>query len=557
MNLSDSRLALALAQLVALGFVAAPRSGTARCFDGHLNCQAGRVPVRIEVSDWDFLDYPVIRLVERPTFLSNLVPHLSSSGHLCYFQEGAVILDRYRPDHALLQCLERARDEIDRLTRSPTYREGEFEVEFSATWTIGQHPRAFVLMLGELDSESDYATCFDVGDSNQRWLLVASEFESARRFCVSAGWTISNKQFAHCHILRSSRNPTLPDKLPTCVTEMFAWLRAWDKSVYDLLHTKLAEPTYLTAKSALFLVETPAGTFGFMFELDANKCAAYRRKARLYRHFLHTKGDTQPVMRLSAIPVSADHIHSRNLRHASLKDRRIVLIGCGAIGGYVAQALARLGAGSGSGRFLLVDPDVLTADNLGRHALGLESLQRGKAKCLAGSLLQQFPFSEIVHATRRADPSIDLNADVVVNATGEEAIGLMLNEHHQRLPVQRRPPLVHAWIAGNGQAVQALCVDNSKFGCFRCLRQKDDARTLRFQLLKTEPITHVRGCRAFRPYSVSAPLSAAALAIDLVIGWMEGSPSPRFRTRVVENADVQRVKNQDFTPLESCPACRT
>lgn len=557
MSLSDSRLALALTQLAAQGFVAAPRNGSARCFDGHLNCQAGPVPVRVEVTDWDFIDYPVIRLLDRPAFLSGVVPHLSSSGVLCYFQEGAVILDRYRPDHALLQCLERARNELDRLARSPTYREGEFEAEFSASWILGQEPRAITLMLGDLDPQADFATCFEVGDTDERWLLVASRVDDVRRFCEAAGWTISDNRYAHCHILRSTYLPTLPVKLPTSVGEMFAWLRTWDKSVYMALQDRLVERSYLTAGAALFIIETPAGSFGFQFKLELFKRTAYRLKPRLYRQFLHAKGSAQSIMRLNAMMVSVDYIHSRNLQHASLKGRRITLIGCGAIGGYVAQALARLGAGTGAGRLLLVDPDTLTADNLGRHALGVESLLRGKAKAMSDSLKRQFPMSVVDHAPRRADPRIDFDADIVINATGEEAVGLMLNDHHQRLSRRGRPPLIHAWIAGNGEAVQALCVDDSKFGCFRCLRQTDDARTVRFRILKDEPITRVRGCRAFRPYAVSAPMAAAALAIDLVIAWLEGNPSPRFRTRVVESAAVQRVKNQDISSLESCPACRT
>lgn len=557
MSLPDSGLALALARLAALGFVAAPRSGSARCFDGTLDCRAGSVRIRLEVSDWDFVDYPVIRVLEHPSFLPKVTPHLSGTGHLCYFQEGAVILDRYRPDHALSQCLERARDELDRLARVPAYREGEFEVEFSATWSIGQQPRAITLMLGDLDSRRDSATCFEVGDADHRWLLVASRIEDVRRFCAAAGWTISDQRYAHCHILRSGTFPSLPETLPANVAEMFAWLKAWDKAAYLALQGRLAERDYLTAGSALFLIESPAGTFGFQFKLDPIKRKAYSRSARSYRQFLHGSGKVQGVMRLSVMPVGTDHIHSRNLRYPSLKDRRIVLIGCGSIGGYAAQALVKLGAGTGKGRLSLVDPDTLSADNLGRHVLGVESLLRGKAKALADALQRQFPMADLIHASRRADAMIDFDAELVINATGEEAVSLMLNDRHQRLPADRRPPVLHVWIAGNGEAAQALWVDQPKFGCFRCLRQTDDARTMRFHLLDTEPETRVRGCRAFRPYAVSAPMTAAALAIDIVVGWLEGDPSPRFRTRVLEGADVRQLKSQNISPLNACPACRS
>lgn len=557
MSASTSRLELALTRLEELGFAAAPRVGPARCFDGTLNCRSGPVRVQLQVSDWEFVEYPVLRLLEHPSFLPDVIPHLSGAGILCYFQEGAVILDRYRPDHALSQCLDRARDELDRLAQSPTYREGEFQAEFDAVWTVGQHPRAVPLLLGDLDSEHSYATCFGLDDGNHRRLLVASRSEDVRRLCAVTGWTLSDQHYAHCHLLRSAHSPSLPLHLPTNVSEMFGWLKSWDSKLYAALQARLAQPEYLTAGAALFLLETPVGTFGFQFKLDPIKCMAYRRKPRFYRQFLHRSGTTQPVTRLSVMHIGTDYIHSRNLRHASLRDRRITLIGCGAIGGYVAQGLVKLGAGTGTGRLTLIDSDLLTADNLGRHLLGFESLLRPKADALRAALQRQFPAAQIAAENRRANAAEDLDADIVINATGEETVGLMLNDRHQHLAPERRPPLVHVWVLGNGEAVQGLLVDRLKFACFRCLRQTDDARTNRFRVLRDSPETRVRGCRAFRPYAVSAPMAAAALCTDLVIGWLEGDPSPRFRTRLVEGADVQQVKNQDVAPLDTCPACRS
>ncbi|MGE4069824.1 MAG: ThiF family adenylyltransferase [Lysobacterales bacterium] len=545
-----------MTRLENLGFAAAPRIGMARCFDGTLKCRAGPVRVQLQVTDWDFVDYPVLRLLEHPPFLPSVVPHLSAGRTLCYFQESAVVLDRYRPDLALSQCLNRAQDELDRLAQSPTYREGEFQAEFDAVWAVGQHPAAVPLLVGNLDSDQSHATCFGLDDADGRRLVIASSGDDVGRLCSSTGWTLSNQRFAHCHVLSSSQTPSLPGRLPGNVCEMFAWLKSWDTKLYSALQGRLAEPAYLTAGAALFLVDTPVATFGLMFKLDAFQRQAYSNKPKGYRQFLHRHGSSQPVTRLSVTDISADYVHSRNLRHSSLKDRRVTLIGCGAIGGYVAQALVRLGAGSGSGRLTIVDPDLLTADNLGRHVLGFESLLRPKADALSEALRKQFPAAQITAEVRRADAKDDLTADIVINATGEEAVGLMLNDRHLQLSLENRPPLVHVWILGNGEAVQALMVDRPRFACFRCLRLDDDARTNRFPVLRDLPETRVRGCRAFRPYAVSAPMAAAALCTDLVIGWLEGDPSPRFRTRSVESADVRSVKNQDVAPIGTCPACR-
>jgi hypothetical protein len=130
--------------------------------------------------------------------------------------------------------------------------------------------------------------------------------------------------------------------------------------------------------------------------------------------------------------------------------------------------------------------------------------------------------------------------------------------HQERLRGQGASPLLHAWVAGNGEAAQALFTDTKKGGCYRCMWIDDSERSMkdRFPFLKNAPATRFIGCQSVTMFPVSAAMSAAALASDIVIDWLAGDPSPRFRTRARENAEVFRVKNQDLTKLENCPACK-
>ena len=117
--------------------------------------------------------------------------------------------------------------------------------------------------------------------------------------------------------------------------------------------------------------------------------------------------------------------------------------------------------------------------------------------------------------------------------------------------------MLHVWIAGNGEATQALLVDGKKGGCFRCLWTDDPKIGMkgRIPLLKEHPRTRFVGCQSVTMFPVSAAMSAAALATDLVIDWLEGDPSPRFRTRAREKAKVFRTDPQDLSRLKDCPAC--
>ena len=53
-----------------------------------------------------------------------------------------------------------------------------------------------------------------------------------------------------------------------------------------------------------------------------------------------------------------------------LGDAVVFVFGVGAVGSRIVAELTRAGVASGSGLFVLVDGEELSAENVGRHALG-------------------------------------------------------------------------------------------------------------------------------------------------------------------------------------------
>ena len=552
-----SRLALGLRKLDELGFRPIKRPGPARSFVGELQCAKGSVKVRFEISDWEFTTYPTLVILERPPFLPALTPHVSGDGYQCYFVQGRVVLDRYRPDHAIWQCVEQARKELDHLSANPKYREREFEQEFGAHWAIGQKPHPIPVLLADVTGAGDGAVpSFGIGVDNGVYIIAATNETQVKALAEARGWPTPKLKKIGTYIVRSPKSPTLPsEQLPATVAEAFAWIKAWDPDAMKRIHAVLGQREWLGFKAIQFLIDTPAGWFGFFFDLNPRRALMHKRKPSGYRQHLYNKGNELPIIRVSVSQISPDFIHSRNLQFPSLKDRRITLIGCGAIGGYLAQALVKLGAGSGAGSLTLIDPDLLAPGNLGRHFLGMDSLYKSKAVALQEVLTRQFPHAKIVAEARSAAYPSDITGDLVIDATGEEAVSEAINANRRTKSRAEGVPVLHTWIVGNGECVQCLWVDQKKYACFRCMRRNDTARTPRFPVIDHDPETRIVGCSAYTPYAVSAPMSASALAIDMIIDWLKGDVSPRFRTRCVEGADIRKIKNQNVSPFEGCPGC--
>jgi hypothetical protein len=176
---------------------------------------------------------------------------------------------------------------------------------------------------------------------------------------------------------------------------------------------------------------------------------------------------------------------------------------------------------------------------------------------LAEELKRQFPFSKVNSRARDVRFAGNIfDADLVIDATGEEAVSELLNA--MRLEQDTNSPLLHVRIRGNGECVQSFWAQGCEFGCFRCLLQADhkNYRQERFPVLKEQSQRKQLGCAGFTPYAVSAPMSAAALCMEVVVDWLQsGRVSPRFRTKATANANVYAVKDQDVKRLKSCPAC--
>lgn len=113
--------------------------------------------------------------------------------------------------------------------------------------------------------------------------------------------------------------------------------------------------------------------------------------------------------------VSEDRVYARHDRRRGA----VLIVGTGAVGGFLAEELARVGYS-----LVLVDKDVLEQENLVRHPLGAEWLGQSKAPSLAAKIKRDLPVCDArgVDADFMALPESEQlalvrGADIVVAAT--------------------------------------------------------------------------------------------------------------------------------------------
>jgi hypothetical protein len=122
---------------------------------------------------------------------------------------------------------------------------------------------------------------------------------------------------------------------------------------------------------------------------------------------------TATIARVDAAVVHAldrATVHSRDLTATkeALASSHIALVGLGTLGSALAVQLARVGVG----KLTLIDPDLLSDANLGRHVLGASDLGRSKAIALREKLRRDMPSIEVAALPEYIQSALTKHADL-------------------------------------------------------------------------------------------------------------------------------------------------
>jgi sulfur carrier protein ThiS adenylyltransferase len=134
---------------------------------------------------------------------------------------------------------------------------------------------------------------------------------------------------------------------------------------------------------------------------------------------------------------------------ATLRETTVAIVGCGGLGSNIAEMLVR----SSVGRLVLIDHDIVEADNLNRQFFFRDQVGRRKVDALAENLRRIDPGTQLVlvheHVTTDNLLGLVAGADVIVEAVdAADTKAMILNTCLEHLP---GVPLVTAsGLAGYG-----------------------------------------------------------------------------------------------------------
>jgi molybdopterin/thiamine biosynthesis adenylyltransferase len=548
-SLEESARAAVDRTLKGVGFRQVGLERGAPVYAGDVRSGRRSIPIKLILTDVLFTVPPTVRITD-PAAAAQIPAHLDEAGEFCFVTRQLEEYDPYNAGGAVLRCLESVRETLDLVLHSNP--QVDLEREFLSYWRADKSLYA--------DLPHNFSGDADIRRSQG----FAGGFDLLVAPAQLAPWrpNLSDTSLVSAVVLRAVRPfVCAPDQF---ADGSLATFREWLAGFIPAQGLKTVASAAEADRVLVVLADNGSIACRFLMpplqQVAFAKAPAARRKAWIARH-----ASDMTLVRFEIRPLDRSTLVNARLREPStLEARSVSIVGCGAVGSRVVMDMVRSGAGAAGKPLILIDPDQLEAENLGRHILGVDAIGKPKVAAMAAEARRFHPAvdvqpieSDVLRCLHRIE-----RCDLIIDATGHNPLALRLNAYatERRLGGGSFPPILHAAVHGNGLAVQTILVTASEHACLKCLRpghgvfKADPIRP--GQVTQTVPAAC--GDRAYIPYAAAAPAMAAALAVQAALEWSArpDAPGPRVRTRRLDLEKTVDIRDKSWGPDPACPACR-
>ncbi len=530
----------------------------------YLDDQEVRVQVGLKA------DFPVclpVIAVDPTGALANL-PHVELDGAVCYRPQDEPLLDRSRPAQIIREALAFAVNTLR--TGLKGNRAEEFASEIVAYWRNAVPEERTIISLIEPDDEIRIVTAFL--DHGKR-ITVADKQETFATFRI--GRNVDRLTFANALYvpidpagLASDFHPRMlatPEGVRRFVMPVLKRDRAFWYRILQRCRSKEVLVVLGVRRST-----GRRGLIGLLFRegkgthpLDPDRLEARR------------------IVSMRIAPADRGFLVPRGGADVDLANRRVLVIGCGAVGGYVAMNLAR--AGVGRPHLMDREDEEFEVANTFRHVCGRNQVGRSKVEGLKLEIERLLPFVSVtahpmnVLDWMRKNPTGFRDFDLVIVAIGNPTVELRVNEVIAADP--KAPPAIFAWLEPFGLGGHVLLTHiGVTRGCFECLYDRGEDGALACRTAFASPgaryTRDMMGCGSqHMTYgdldAQKTALSVARHAIDVLqskvaegelISWKGSADAFRkagFKTtRRYDRCEAETVLPCSAIIRKNCPLCQ-
>lgn len=520
-------------------------------FVGPIQYLKREIDIEVVVQQSEMLQFPNIYLVDDiPLEIPRPVPHITAfSKWICYVNPSMAYPDIENPAGSILGAIELAKNLLNDLGRGKL-RE-DLLIEGDVYWSSMQ----FLIDMGDLPPGKNYY--LDAKLVSQKMAPHGWVMQPDNNYPIHLAMNPQEDiQYVGEVILSgywlNSISPDLPEHRIDNLDQFATWINSYDPLVMHYLRICVQSTIRANKLRLLFNLHTKHHVIGialiFSEFTDQNNHAWSQPEVKVQPYLPVDISATTWIRR------SLPDLHENS--QPGLMGQNIVLLGCGSVGGYLADFLAKQGAGQGGGTLTLVDKEELSPSNIGRHILGMDYICGAKTNGMEWELKKKYPGISLkpeFHDSVVIDQHD--NFDLIVDATGN----IMFSQYLSRLKSQGRikPNVLFTWVVGYGLGVQTY-LQRDGGACLNCVdyRKQGGLFSLIPEGYDIKPRNFSQSCTDWHiPFSIGAVSTCAGLAAEATLKHKDAH-QPAFRSIPLQ---PEAVRIDDGTPIKrkGCLICNT
>lgn len=438
-------------------------------------------------------------------------PHVEPYGLLCL-----PIVDTEDIEAQVKKLLLHAIELIENCQKNDKYREDEFQKEFISYW--GQSNKS-ISIKSLLDTNNTASRLIYIWN-NGKIKLVGENIEQLKIWLKNLDCTF-NPSMITTGVFGLLSTPPIPP-FPNNPRSLIKTLNKNSNGITSLL----AKIPFHQSTLIVLGAKTENSGIGLVaVELNAQSINGFRRN-KIYRDKINLllRKRRGCITRKDIQRLDSQWVHGRdqNTGLKYLKESKVLILGCGSLGSQVAMRLAQ----SGVGELTLIDHDLLVPANVGRHALGIDSINSYKAYKLKLEIQRKYPhILKVKHYPRtwqqvfNENPEVFSGNNLIISCMGEWSAEGQLSDWQDSLA--KAQPIIYGWLDENGTASHAVAIVDKSIS-LKCII--NDNGTLRApetewssnRSIQTEPACGT----AFQPYGPVDVCHAEALVTQLAIEFL-------------------------------------
>ena len=236
--------------------------------------------------------------------------------------------------------------------------------------------------------------------------------------------------------------------------------------------------------------------------------------------------------------------------------KKVLLVGCGSLGSYIALELIK----NGVSRLKIYDGDALEDENTFRWIFGSIGKGCNKAENLSWLLTWIHPEIHVEAVKRNIDDTIlakeSKECDMIIFSVGSSDSQMCFN---RVLKLGNcNIPAFYSWIEAGGEFSHILLVDYARQGCYQCLFTDEEGRLVNNRAnFNNEAVNENRiirnGCGGTRAaYGTAVLLRTTAALLDMIKNFLSGTVNG---TALIDVTSQKTIYRKDMLPMERCDCC--